>query len=171
MILLTRISYSSLVVEHLDLGPDYKMYFSLGWNFASPTGLKYCCNYMLNFSLRAERKFTEVQNHNRCACSRSFSSPGLIKWWRLKRLFRPFARADNPRNRARILRPGWNLLHVIAFHFKRISFKSRSENWARLTWLKFAMEWEPLQWESHSFYLTADTYFHSFIHAPSVLAY
>ena len=31
--------------------------FSPGWNLAPPTGLKYCCNYMLNFSRGAKRKF------------------------------------------------------------------------------------------------------------------
>ena len=65
MILFTRISYSSLVVEHLDFGPDHMVNFSLGWNFALPTGLKYCCDYMLNFSLRPERKFPR-ENLLRC---------------------------------------------------------------------------------------------------------
>ena len=40
-----------------DWEPDYMVSFSPGSNFASPTGLKYCCNYMLNFSLGAKRKF------------------------------------------------------------------------------------------------------------------
>ena len=31
--------------------------FSPGWNFAPPTGLKYFCEYMLNFSPGAKRKF------------------------------------------------------------------------------------------------------------------
>ena len=31
--------------------------FSPGWNFAPPTGLKYCCDYMLNFSLGTKCKF------------------------------------------------------------------------------------------------------------------
>ena len=31
--------------------------FRTGWNFAPPTGLKYCCDYMLNFSPGAKRKF------------------------------------------------------------------------------------------------------------------
>ena len=31
--------------------------FSPGWNFAPPTGLKYCCDYMLNFSPGAKLKF------------------------------------------------------------------------------------------------------------------
>ena len=30
--------------------PDYMMIFSPGWNFAPPTGLKYCCDHMLDFS-------------------------------------------------------------------------------------------------------------------------
>ena len=39
-------------------------------------GLKYCWDYMLNFSPGAKRKFTEVRKHSQCACSRSFFDPG-----------------------------------------------------------------------------------------------
>ena len=37
--------------------PEYMVSFSPGWNFAPPTGLKYCCDYMLNISPGAKRKF------------------------------------------------------------------------------------------------------------------
>ena len=40
------------------LGPDYRgASFSPGWYFASPSGLKFCCDYMMNFSPGTKRKF------------------------------------------------------------------------------------------------------------------
>ena len=65
MNLLTRISKSSMILEHLDLGLDNKVSFSLCWNFASLSGLKYCCDYIVNFRLRAERIFPR-ENLLRC---------------------------------------------------------------------------------------------------------
>ena len=44
-------------VVETDLGPDYMVSFSPGWNFAPPTGLKYCYDYMHNFSPGTKRKF------------------------------------------------------------------------------------------------------------------
>ena len=101
-------------------GPDYTVSFSPGWDFAPPTGLKYCCDYMLNFSPRPKRKFsmrkfTEIRKHSLCTCSRSFSARAE-KMIAITRIFQPvcpFARSGF-RNRARIFSPGWNPLHVIA---------------------------------------------------------
>ena len=61
--------------------------FSPERNFTLPTGLKFCCDYMLNFSPISMGKFNEMQEDDQCTCSHSY--------------FSPFARAENPS-------PGWD---------------------------------------------------------------
>ena len=41
--------YQNFLIYFNILGPHYIVSFSPGWNFAPPTGLKYCWDYMLNF--------------------------------------------------------------------------------------------------------------------------
>ena len=67
-IFFTGLCYSDLADKdcpYLQFGPDYTLIFSTGWNFAPLTELKYWCDYMLNFSLGAKRKFP-WQNLLRC---------------------------------------------------------------------------------------------------------
>ena len=131
--------------SHTQLGSDYMVSFSLGWNFAPPTELKYCCDYMLNFSQGAKRKFpweifTEVRKHSLCTCWRSYFGPTEIPF-RLQETFsdsraslaglKILARFENTglgiSARAE-LRPGLNPSPCNRqFGFQRICFRSRSE--------------------------------------------
>ena len=124
--------------------------FSPGWNFAPPTGLKYCCDYMLNFSPGAKRKFPwesllRCENTVNAHARVPFSARAVIPF-RLHETFSDFqARLAGRKILARFentglgfsaraeLRPGLNPSSCNRhFGFQRICFRSRSETSARL---------------------------------------
>ena len=60
--------------------------FNPGWNFAPPTGLKHCCDYVLNFSLGAKRKFPW---ESLLRCENTVNAHARVRFWaRAEILFR-----------------------------------------------------------------------------------
>ena len=124
--------------------------FSPGWNFAPPTGLKYCCDYMINFSPGAKRKYSwesllRCENTVSAHASVPFSARAEIPF-RLHETFSDFqARLAGLKILGRFentglgfsaraeLRPGLNPSPCNRqFGFQRICFRSRAENSAGL---------------------------------------
>ena len=80
------------------LDPDYMVSFSPGLNFAPPNELKYCCDYMLNFSPCAKRKFPSLQKRENTIDAHAcvpFSARDEKKRKRLHGFFSLFGRAEN----------------------------------------------------------------------------
>ena len=124
--------------------------FSPGWNFTPPTGLKYCCDYMLNFSLDAICKFPwenllryqntidvhacvpfSVQAEKNDSDYIDFSAclPGLKILALVSETRLGFSAWAN-------IQPGLKPFPCNChLRFKRISFRNRAEVSARLTYL------------------------------------
>ena len=108
--------------------------FSPGWGFGPPTELKFCCDYMANFSPGAMlngkicRKAFYIQNASGAQVVHSkrkwcaYFSPN----WNLNAITWNFQ--PGLWNRAGNFSPGWNSLHVIAHFFLRVLFRKPSWN-------------------------------------------
>ena len=126
----------------------YLVSFSPGWTFAPPTELLRLHTEFQPWRKTqiSMRKFTESRKHNRCACLRSFFSPG----WKDDSDYIDFSArllGPSPVSEAGLrfsaqseiqsgLKPSPYNRH---FYFRRISFRTRAEVSARLTGLNFAV--------------------------------
>ena len=131
--------------------------FSPGWGFGPPTELKFCCDYMANFSPGAMlngkicRKAFYIQNASGAQVLRKWyiqNASGVVRtfktqvvWWvhskrRWCAYFSPNWNLNaitwnfQPGlwNRAGNFSPGWNSLNVIVHFFLRVLFRKPSWN-------------------------------------------
>ena len=102
-----------------------------GWNFATPTGLKYRCDYSAQFqpwrnTQISMRKFTEVQKHYSAPFS-ALTEKMIGSTW----IFQPVWPGWKSKPGLKI--PGWDFSSPCnrQLDFKRICFRSRAEISAR----------------------------------------